>query len=92
MRSPKGTAQARFMSTRDEKDSTRGRANALRDVLDGLESPYADAVLLNAAAMLMLADKAPSLHEGVALARSTIARGEARKKLEQLIEASFCDE
>ena len=66
-------------------------ARALRDVLDGLESPYADAVLLNAAAMLMLADKAPTLHEGVALAKSTIARGEARKKLEQLIEASFPD-
>ena len=67
-------------------------ARALRDVLGGLESPYADAVLLNAAAMLMLADKAPTLHEGVALARSTIARGEASKKLEQLIEASFPDE
>lgn len=67
-------------------------ARALRDVLGGLESPYADAVLLNASAMLMLADKAPSLHEGVALARSTIARGEASKKLEQLIEASFPDE
>ncbi|MBX9725714.1 MAG: anthranilate phosphoribosyltransferase [Rickettsiales bacterium] len=66
-------------------------ARALRDVLGGLESPYADAVLLNAAAMLMLADKAPTLHEGVALARSTIARGEASKKLEQLIEASFPD-
>ena len=66
-------------------------ARALRDVLDGLESPYADAVLLNAAAMLMLAEKAPTLHEGVALARSTIARGEARKKLDALIEASFPD-
>jgi anthranilate phosphoribosyltransferase len=37
----------------------------------------------------MLADKAPTLHEGVALARSAIARGEARRKLDTLIEASF---
>lgn len=66
-------------------------ARALRDVLDGIESPYADAVLLNAAAMLMLADKAPTLHEGVALARSAIARGEARRLLDALIEASFPD-
>ena len=58
-------------------------------MLDGLESPYADAVLLNAAAMLMIADIAPTLHEGVALARSSIARGEARRKLDTLIEASF---
>ncbi len=63
-------------------------AIALKEVLSGLESPYADAVLLNAAAVLMLADKAPTLHDGVALARSTIARGEALRKLEQLIEAS----
>ena len=67
-------------------------ARALRDVLDGLESPYGDAVLLNAAAMLMMADKAPTLEEGVALARSTIARGDARRKLDQLVEASFTDE
>ncbi len=69
-------------------DATQN-ARALRDVLDGLESPYADAVALNAAAMLMLAEKAPTLHEGVALAKSAIARGEARKKLDAIIEASF---
>jgi anthranilate phosphoribosyltransferase len=67
-------------------------ARALRDVLDGLESPYSNAVLLNAAAMLMLADKAPTLHDGINLARSTIARGDARKKLDALIEASSSDE
>lgn len=67
-------------------------ARALRDVLGGLESPYADAVVLNAAAMLMIADKAPTLYEGAALARSTIARGDAMRKLEQLVEASFIDE
>jgi anthranilate phosphoribosyltransferase len=64
-------------------------ARALRDVLQGLESPYADAVLLNAGAVLVLAGKAPNLHAGVNLARSVIARGEAMKKLDQLIEASF---
>lgn len=69
-----------------------GNARRLRDVLDGLPSAYTDAVLYNAAAMLMVADKVPSLNEGVALARSAIARGEARKKLDQLVEASFADE
>lgn len=66
-------------------------ARALRDVLSGLESPYADAVALNAAAMLMLAGIAPTLHEGVALAKSTLARGEALRKLNELAEASFTD-
>ncbi|MES2984889.1 MAG: anthranilate phosphoribosyltransferase [Pseudomonadota bacterium] len=64
-------------------------ARALRDVLDGLDSTYTDAVLLNAAAILMLVGKAPTLEDGVNLARSTIARGDARRKLDQLIEASF---
>ncbi len=63
-------------------------ASALREVLSGGASAYADAVLLNAAAMLMLAEKAPTLHDGVALARSSIARGEALRKLDALIEAS----
>lgn len=66
-------------------------AHALRDVLNGLESPYADAVLLNAAALLMIADKAPTLHDGVALARSTIARGEALRLLDAMAEASVPD-
>lgn len=67
-------------------------AAALREVLDGNDSPYADAVTLNAAALLVVAGKAPTLHEGVALAKSVIARGEARKKLEQLIAASHGDD
>jgi anthranilate phosphoribosyltransferase len=69
--------------------SAKQNAQALLDVLRGVESPYADAVLLNAAAMLMIADKAPTLYEGVALAKSTTARGEALKKLQQLVEASL---
>ncbi|MFZ4542063.1 MAG: anthranilate phosphoribosyltransferase [Rickettsiales bacterium] len=64
-------------------------AQALRDVLRGLDSPYADAVMLNAAAMLMLADKAATLEDGVALARNAIARGDAYRKLDAIIEASI---
>lgn len=67
-------------------------AHALVAVLRGEESAHADAVMLNAAALLMIADKARTLTDGIALARSTIALGSARKKLEQLIEASNTDE
>lgn len=61
-------------------------ASALKDVLEGVESPYYNAVLLNAAAALMVADKAQTLEHGVTLARTTIARGEAIRKLEELVE------
>jgi anthranilate phosphoribosyltransferase len=66
-------------------------ARALRDVLDGLDSPYADAVILNAAAMLLIAGKAQTLEAGAAMARLSIVRGEARQKLDALIEASYDD-
>lgn len=66
-------------------------ARALRDVLGGLESPYLDAVLLNASAALMVAGKAHTLEEGVMMARASIARGDARRKLEELIAASHDD-
>jgi anthranilate phosphoribosyltransferase len=67
-------------------------ARALRDVLSGLESPYLDVVLLNAAAALMVADKAHTLEEGVMMARASIARGDAKRKLEELIALSHDDD
>lgn len=63
-------------------------AKALRDVLGGAPGPYADAVALNAAALLMLAGRAQTFADGMTLARGTMARGAALEKLEQLIEAS----
>lgn len=74
-------------------DALRGgdavsNADALRAVLRGAEGAYRDAVLLNCAQLLVVADKVRTLEEGVALTRSVIARGLATKKLTQLIEAS----
>ena len=66
-------------------------ARALRDVLEGIESPYLDAVLLNAAALLVTADRASTLESGVTLARSSIARGLATQKLDELIRFSNSD-
>ncbi len=67
-------------------------AQAMRDVLSGMDSPYLDAVLLNASAALMVAERAPTLYEGVTLARSCIARGDARRKLDELVRMSHEDE
>jgi len=60
-------------------------ALALSAVLDGHPGPYRDIVLLNAAAALMVAGKARSLKEGVALAARSIESGAARHKLQRLI-------
>ncbi|WP_309664246.1 anthranilate phosphoribosyltransferase [Tabrizicola sp.] len=59
-------------------------AAAFRALLDGAEGAYRDAVLLNAAAALVVADRAPSLKDGVAMARSSIDSGAARAKVDAL--------
>jgi anthranilate phosphoribosyltransferase len=59
-------------------------AKALRGLLAGDASAYRDAVLLNAAAALVVADRAADLREGVAMARESIDSGAARGKAERL--------
>ncbi|TDE40385.1 anthranilate phosphoribosyltransferase [Antarcticimicrobium sediminis] len=51
---------------------------ALRALLDGAPSAYRDAVLLNAAAALTIADAASDLREGVAMAAESIDSGKAK--------------
>jgi anthranilate phosphoribosyltransferase len=56
-------------------------AIAFKALLDGEASAYRDAVLLNSAAALVLADAAADLHEGVARAAQSIDSGSARDKI-----------
>ncbi|MCK0094713.1 anthranilate phosphoribosyltransferase [Yoonia sp. F2084L] len=59
-------------------------AAALSALLDGAEGAYRDAVLLNAAAALVVADKVDDLKTGVALARESIDSGKAKHAVETL--------
>ncbi|MBX2853954.1 MAG: anthranilate phosphoribosyltransferase, partial [Rhodobacteraceae bacterium] len=59
-------------------------AAAMRALLDGQPSAYRDAALLNAAAALMVADKADNLREGVALARRSVDEGHAKEAVAAL--------
>ena len=59
-------------------------AEAFKALLDGAEGAYRDAVLLNSAAALVIAEKAADLKEGVAIAAESIASGAARAKVEGL--------
>ncbi len=58
---------------------------AFRRLLEGEAGAYRDAVLLNAAAALMVADKAKTLREGVELARKSLDSGQAKAKLADLV-------
>jgi len=59
-------------------------AIAFRDLLDGAQSAYRDAVLLNAAAALKVAGRTNDLKDGVAMARESIDSGAAKQKIEAL--------
>ena len=63
-------------------------AVALQSVLDGMPSPYRDVALLNAAAALVVAGRAKTLKEGVAIGRDSLDSGAAAARLKQLIEIS----
>jgi len=63
-------------------------AAALRAVLAGEPGAYRDIVLLNAAAALVLADRAADLRQGVALAADSIATGRARTALDRMVAIS----
>ena len=59
-------------------------AVAFRALLDGAKGGFRDAVLLNAAAALVVADKAATLKDGVELARDSLDSGRAKSKIEAL--------
>ena len=68
-------------------DATENAAH-IRAVLQGNQGPLRDIVLLNAAAALMVAGKAKSLRDGVALAAEAIDSGKAMGVLEALVPLS----
>ncbi|EAX47134.1 anthranilate phosphoribosyltransferase [Thermosinus carboxydivorans Nor1] len=61
-------------------------------ILQGQRGPKRDIVLLNAAAALMVADMAPNLKDGLAIAAASIDSGAALAKLEELKEFSQREE
>ena len=61
---------------------------AFRALLDGMAGAYRDAVLLNAAAALIVADRVSTLRDGAAMARQSIDSGAAKAKLDAVIRIS----
>lgn len=63
-------------------------AKALRAVLEGAQNPYRDISVLNAAGALVVADKAATIEEGIALAAKSLSSGAALATLDKLVEVS----
>ncbi len=60
-------------------------AARIRNLLDGASGAYRDIVLLNAAAVLVVAERASDLREGAGLAAQSIDSGAARTALDKLV-------
>ncbi len=63
-------------------------AQITRDILNGAKGPKRDVVLMNSGAALYIAGKAPSILDGISLAKERIDSGAAVKKLNEFIEIS----
>ena len=63
-------------------------AGIIRSILSGDPGPCRDIVLVNAAAVLLVAERASDLKTAVGMAAEAIDSGAARQKLEQLIECT----
>ncbi len=79
--------------TKSAPESLRGgeaadNAAIARAVLDGQPGPRRDIVLLNAAASLLVAGRASTIPEGIAMAADAIDAGRATKVLEALVRTS----
>lgn len=59
-------------------------ARRMEETLSGVQSPLLDGTLFNAAAALVVADRASDLREGVQLARETVLSGKAHRVLDGL--------
>ncbi|MGY8684407.1 anthranilate phosphoribosyltransferase [Bradyrhizobium sp. UFLA05-153] len=63
-------------------------AVALQSVLEGMRGPYRDVALLNAAAAFIVAGRATTLKEGVAVAQASLDSGAAAGRLKLLVAVS----
>ncbi|MBB3773896.1 anthranilate phosphoribosyltransferase [Angulomicrobium tetraedrale] len=86
-------APEEFGLARANPDDLKGgdgvvNAVALRAVLAGQPSAYADVAALNAAAALIVAGRVDTLTEGLELARTSLASGSAEAALDRLVAVS----
>ena len=86
--SPEDIGVARVKPEQLRGGDAETNAAALMAVLKGTKGPFRDIAVLNAAAALVVADRAKDLKEGAAIAVKAIDSGEAEGRLDRLIAVS----
>ncbi|MEE9196283.1 MAG: anthranilate phosphoribosyltransferase [Alphaproteobacteria bacterium] len=85
---PEDAGLKRTNSKQLQGGSPKKNAKAFRDMLGGRKGPFRDVVLLNAAAGLMVADKAPDLESGRKIAEDALESGAAKALLAAWVKLS----
>jgi anthranilate phosphoribosyltransferase len=85
---PEALGLARAPLEKLKGGSATENANAIRELLKGARGPFRDIVLINAAAALVIADKAAGLQAGIALAGQAIDSGAASGVLSRFAAAT----
>jgi len=90
---PSEVDPTRFGFSKADLSEIRGgtpeeNAAILRRVLNGEKGPWRNVIVLNAAAAIYAGNRASDLKDGIHLAEAAIDSGQAREKLEGLIELS----
>ena len=75
----------RFHLNQETRSRLRETISAIRALLAGEKGPYRNIAVFNAAAALMVADKANDLRDGVKMAQAAIDSGAAKQALGRLI-------
>ena len=83
--SPEAAGLSRAQASDIKGADAATNAAAITDLVAGKKGAYRDIVLLNSAAALLVAGKAPDLKAGVALAAQAIDNGKAKATLAQLV-------
>jgi anthranilate phosphoribosyltransferase len=86
--SPEDAGVARADASALKGGDSAGNAAALKEVLKGKQSAFADAAVMTAGAALLLAGRASDFREGVGMARKAVSEGKAMAALETLVKVS----
>ncbi|MBS3906769.1 MAG: anthranilate phosphoribosyltransferase [Syntrophaceae bacterium] len=71
---------------------TQENANILLEILEGVQGPRREVVLLNTSAVFLAAERVSNLRDGMEMAEESIDSGRAMRKLKELIRFSNCKE
>ena len=86
--SPESFGLKEYKTSEIKGGSPEGNATVMHSILDGEEGPFRNVVVMNTAAAIVAGDLTEDLKDGARLAEESIDSGQAKEKLNLLVELS----